>query len=195
MEGAACAAAEREVIDVAARSLARSLCVEAPHVGRPQFSRRRVIARALALIEASEGQPLVVQDLCRAAQVSERTLRNVFREYFGVGPMRLVRVRQLHEIRCALANADAICNTVTRVASQFGVWDFSLFARNYKALYGESPSDTLHRPPRRRDAFAQRSWIRYALRTCVDEAPGVAQRDDDALRPVERLAERVGCNV
>jgi hypothetical protein len=37
------------------------------------------------------------------------------------------------------------------VAARFGVWDFSLFARNYKAIYGETPSTTLKRPASPRD--------------------------------------------
>ena len=37
--------------------------------------------------------------MCNATKVSERTLRNIFQEFFGVGPMRLLKVRQLREIR------------------------------------------------------------------------------------------------
>jgi AraC family ethanolamine operon transcriptional activator len=174
---AASVAAEEEIISAAAGALDQGLEIEDRHVGRPQFSRRRVIARALALIQANAGQPLFVQDLCRAAQVSERTLRNVFHEYFGVGPMRMVRVRQLHEIRAELLSAERAHDTVTRIASRFGVWDFSLFARNYRRLYGESPSETLNQPPQRRAAVPDGSWIRYASRIFVDDAVSLMQQD------------------
>jgi AraC family transcriptional regulator, ethanolamine operon transcriptional activator len=139
------------------------------HVGRPQFSRARVIGRALELIESSAGQALFIDDLCRTTQVSERTLRNIFQEYFGVGPMRLLKVRQLREIRAALLAADAQHDTVTRVASRFGVWDFSLFARNYKALYGESPSETLRRPIHLGEHRRDLSWVECASRIFVEE--------------------------
>ena len=104
---------------------------------------------------------MFIQDLCRAADVSERTLRNIFQEYFGVGPMRLLKMRQLHEIRAALLTADPVHDTVASIAGRFGVWDFSLFARNYKALFGESPSETL-RTRRRSEADAHDD-----LRGCV----------------------------
>ena len=106
-----------------------------------------------------------------AAQVSERTLRNTFQEYFGVGPIRLLKVRQLREIRAALSAADCGKETVAHIAARFGVWDFNLFARNYRALYGETPSATLRTAPvepKRANAMP-RTWIRYASMRMVED--------------------------
>jgi AraC family transcriptional regulator, ethanolamine operon transcriptional activator len=139
--------ATKQAISCVTRVLESSAPLIDRHVGRPQFSRARVIGRAL-----------------------ERTLRNIFQEYFGVGPMRLLKVRQLREIRAALLAADPQHDTVTRVASRFGVWDFSLFARNYKALYGESPSETLRRPTRFGERRRELSWVECATRIFVDES-------------------------
>ena len=146
------------------------------HIGRPQVSRTRVIARCLELIDVSEGQPLFIDDLCNATKVSERTLRNIFQEYFGVGPMRLLKVRQLREIRSALLRGDPVADTVTKIAARFGVWDFSLFARNYRALYGEAPSQTLRRPRDRvtrshDEATLTPTWIGFAARRFGMGAP------------------------
>lgn len=168
-EPAAVAAAEEEVALCLMHVLERSMKVQDRHVGRPQFSRSRVIARTLQLIEANEGQPLFVDDLCRATQVSERTLRNIFHEFFGVGPMRLLKVRQLREIRAALLRADPQRDTVTRIAARYGIWDFSLFARNYKALFGESPSKTLRTPPNELRARSSLSWLHFASRIFIDD--------------------------
>jgi AraC family ethanolamine operon transcriptional activator len=168
-EAAAIAAVEEEVSLCLTHVLERSMKVQDRHVGRPQFSRSRVIARTLSLIEANEGQPLFVDDLCRATQVSERTLRNIFHEFFGVGPMRLLKVRQLREIRAALLRADPQHDTVTRIAARFGIWDFSLFARNYKALFGESPSRTLRTLPSEVKARSPLSWLHYASRIFIDD--------------------------
>jgi AraC family ethanolamine operon transcriptional activator len=173
-EPAAIAAAEEEVAICLTHVLERSVKVQDRHVGRPQFSRSRVIARTLALIEANEGQPLFVDDLCRATQVSERTLRNIFHEFFGVGPMRLLKVRQLREIRAALLRADPARDTVTRIAARFGIWDFSLFARNYKALFGESPSRTLRTPPSNHKVRSSLSWLHYASRIFIDDMRATA---------------------
>lgn len=136
--------------------------------GRPQFSRPTVIARALALMNAHEGQPLFIHDLCQATQVSERALRNMFHEFFGVGPMRLLKARQLHEIRAALLDARPGSDTVTQIAARFGAFDPSLLARNYKALFEETPSQTLHRAPMDSPENARASWLRYASRLFLD---------------------------
>jgi AraC-like DNA-binding protein len=132
--------------------------------GRPQLSRSAVIARALALIAANPSQPLFIDDLCRATQVSERALRNIFQEYFGVGPMRLLKIRQLHEIRAALLRAQPGLDTVTHIAARFGVIDPSLLARNYKNLFGESPSRTLQRQSTEAATCMHVGWLRYASR-------------------------------
>ena len=181
-EPAAVAAAEAELSLCLAHVLERSMKVQDRHVGRPQFSRARVIARTLALIEANEGQPLFVDDLCRATQVCERTLRNIFHEFFGVGPMRLLKVRQLWEIRAALLRADPQRDTVARIAARFAIWDFALFARNYKALFGEAPSRTLRTPLSHE--VVRRSklcWLQYATRIFDDDRPG--ERSSSSPRP------------
>lgn len=165
-DGASARSAEEEIMAVTSRALESSSAVDHAHHGRPRLSREQVISRALNLVEASGGQPLLVRDLCQASQVSERTLRNAFQEYFGVGPMRMLRVRQLREIRTALLAAESRHETVAAIASRFGVWDFSLFARNYKALYDELPSETLRAASvnRRREGAMSKTWIRYASR-------------------------------
>lgn len=137
-------------------------------IGRPQFSRSRVIANVLVLMHSNGGQPLFIDDLCRVTQVSERALRNMFHEFFSVGPMRLLKLRQLHEIRAALLRTQPQLGTVTHIAARFGVFDPSLLARNYKALFGESPSRTLRRPPIESAERVRVDWLRHASRIFLD---------------------------
>jgi AraC family transcriptional regulator, ethanolamine operon transcriptional activator len=96
--------------------------------------------------------------------VSERTLRNIFQEYFGVGPVRFLKVRQLRSIREALLAADPTRQTVTRIVMRFGISDFSLFSYNYKALFGESPSCSLRRASKRaeRTVAVPDLWLQHA---------------------------------
>jgi AraC family transcriptional regulator, ethanolamine operon transcriptional activator len=167
--------AEEEIIVAVSRALEASSKAPTRQIGRPSFSRARIIARILALLQASTGEPLFTGDLCRATGVAERTLRNIFHEYFGVGPMRLLKVRQLREIHAALLVADPAHETVTRIAARFGVWDFSLFARNYKVLFGQSPSSTLRRASKRalHHFTARDTWLQYATRAFSSKAGGV----------------------
>jgi AraC-like DNA-binding protein len=164
---AALQAAEEEIMATVSVALEASSRAEHKLIGRPRYCRDRVIAQALELMEASEGKPLFVRDLCLATRVSERTLRNVFHEQFGAGPMRLLKVRQLCEIRGALLETEPRRQRVSDIARRFGVWDLSLFAQEYKALYSESPSHTLRKPAvarRRANGMTSARWIEYALR-------------------------------
>jgi AraC family transcriptional regulator, ethanolamine operon transcriptional activator len=170
LEEGASRAAEEELLLATRCILESARGNEDVRGGRPSYSRARVISRALALIEAREGKPLFLQDLCRATQVSERTLRNVFQEYFGIGPMRFLKVNRLREIRAALIAADAREDSVWRIATRFGIWDLSAFAHDYKALFGELPHQTLRVPgPANRDEDAMNmTWIRYASRKLAE---------------------------
>jgi AraC family ethanolamine operon transcriptional activator len=114
--------------------------------GRPAVSRQFVLEQTLGFIRASDGAAVYVEDLCHTARVSERTLRNVFQESFGIGPMRYLRLHQLHRVRARLRDADPHRDTITRIATECGVWDLSRLAREYRALFGELPTQTLRTP-------------------------------------------------
>lgn len=162
-------AAEGEIASALTHALNHSVPMgPVQRSGRPQLSRSTVIAAALACMNANEGQPIFIDDLCKAAHVSERALRNIFQEFFGVGPMRLLKVRQLHEIRAALLRKQPPVETVTEVAYRFGVFDLSLLARNYKALFGESPSQTLHGPRTEASEGVRVAWLRQASRIFME---------------------------
>jgi AraC family ethanolamine operon transcriptional activator len=163
---AAANAAQEEIVATVSQAIAASSRPPSRKLGRPSFARARIIGKILALTETSPGAPLLTDDLCRRTGVSERTLRNVFHEYFAVGPVRFLKVRQLRNIRQALLAADPARETVTRIAMRFGISDLSLFAYNYKSLFGESPSYTLRTVSGRpqRPVMLRDPWLQYA--TC-----------------------------
>jgi len=90
-----------------------------------------------------------VTDLCEFSGVSERTLRTMFLEQFGVGPKRYLRTRKLHAVRAALTLADPRRETVSGIAKRFGLSDVGRIAKDYCALFGEYPRVTLVRKRRR----------------------------------------------
>jgi len=110
--------------------------------GRPPLQRHLVINRCLELIDAQLARPLSVDDLCAAAGVSDRTLRTVFLEQFGVSPHRYLMIRRVQAIHHALRHAQG-GETITSLCSDHGVWDFGRFARQYRQLYGVLPSQDL----------------------------------------------------
>jgi AraC-like DNA-binding protein len=57
------------------------------------------MARIAEVLREREASPLRLADLCEVTGVSERTLRTMFVEQYGVGPKRYVRTRKLHAVR------------------------------------------------------------------------------------------------
>ncbi|MEY3298568.1 MAG: hypothetical protein RLZZ597_1828, partial [Cyanobacteriota bacterium] len=56
-----------------------------------------------------------------------------------------VKVQRLHGIRRALLHSDPKPETVAQIAHQWGFFSLGHFARDYKTLFGELPSETLRR--------------------------------------------------
>jgi len=106
---------------------------------------RDLVEQAETLALADLDGPLHISALCRALKVSERTLRKVFHKTYGLPPCRHLRMLRLSEARRALLSADCELTTVTAVAMCFGFVELGRFSVEYRKIFGESPSQTLHR--------------------------------------------------
>jgi len=140
---AAAECARAELVRTVARIVAGCRKGETQGSGRPVIPRREIIRRAAQHLEMQAGEPVSVGDLASAAEVSERTLRTAFNEYFGMGPVRYLQLKQLHQVRRVLRAADPEAVTVTNVLLECGEWEFSRFASRYRRQFGELPSKTL----------------------------------------------------
>lgn len=116
-------------------------------IGRPVVPRKEIIRMSLEFVDRHAGEYLSVDQVAAAAGVSERTLRDAFQHHFGVGPVRYLNLRTLHQIRGLLKAADPSRATVAGIAARFGVWHFGRLAQDYRFLFGELPSQTLRRLP------------------------------------------------
>lgn len=92
-----------------------------------------------------EGRRPYLSELCEAANVSEKTLQNAFREIMGMSPMTYLNRLRLHRARDELRKAKSGTTTVTDVAMNWGFWHFGEFSRAYNNCFGELPSATLKR--------------------------------------------------
>lgn len=88
---------------------------------------------------------LTLAQICQAVCSSQRSLQYGFQEMLGMGPMAFVKVQRLHGIRRALIYTDPKPETVAQIAHQWGFLSPGHFTRDYKTMFGELPSETLHR--------------------------------------------------
>jgi AraC family ethanolamine operon transcriptional activator len=108
----------------------------------------RVLRRALAHLREHAERPVYTLDLCASADVSERTLRTVFRQYFGMGPMHYLKLHRLQQVRRALCADSSDASSVKSIALALGFWELGRFAADYRRLFAESPAETLRRTAR-----------------------------------------------
>jgi AraC-like DNA-binding protein len=73
-----------------------------------------------------------------------------------MGPIRYLTLRRMHLARRALLGADASKTNVTRIVTDHGFWELGRFSVAYRALFGESPSETLRRPAESRAIYLNR---------------------------------------
>jgi AraC family ethanolamine operon transcriptional activator len=136
--------AEQKLVPEIRSLLAVPQEVEPIH-GRHAIPRRQIVRTSMDFVDQHVGEYLSVEQLATAAGVSERSLRDAFQHCFGLAPVRYLNRRALHQVRRALKAADPSVATVTKVVTEFGVWELGRFARDYRNLFGELPSETLRR--------------------------------------------------
>jgi AraC-like DNA-binding protein len=121
-----------------------------PHGHREQLltptlpAQRTRVARVVELIDAHPDQPLTLTDMTRVAGVGARALQAGFRETLDTTPLAYLRRVRLERVRAELTET-AGERSVTDVALRWGFAHLGRFAGQYRAQFGESPSDTVRR--------------------------------------------------
>jgi AraC family ethanolamine operon transcriptional activator len=106
---------------------------------------QQIVDQFDAAARANLGKRGLIRDLCRVAGVEQGTLLRAFRALHNTTPYRYLHALRLNAAREALLASDAEGETVTRVAMRFGFRELGRFAVDYRAEFGESPSETLRR--------------------------------------------------
>ena len=102
-----------------------------------------IVALCEEYAASSHYQSVTIADLCRASGASERRVRNAFYECYDMSPTAYLRLVALNEVRHALLEEPSTRDAVSRAASDAGFWHLSRFAGQYRALFGETPSETV----------------------------------------------------
>lgn len=125
------------------RLLVEALCVPSVREERPDSppSRRLALNRAREFIRENLRQAPTVRQVCEHSGFSWRTLDYAFREHTGMTPQAYLRAVRLDELRRLLRSGAYA--TVGEAAHACGFWHMGKLAADYRAQFGELPSETL----------------------------------------------------
>lgn len=128
--------------------LAANLVVTArdlPNCSRGRRKHYLILQRAERFMRANLRSDIYINEMCNAAEVSERALRYAFEDLLGISPNRYLSMLRLCTACRSLASSDISRQSVKSVALSCGLWDLSRFADSYRRVFGELPHDTLMR--------------------------------------------------
>ena len=104
---------------------------------------QQIMRRFKEWVEANIERTIYLPELCKALNVSSRTLTRCCEEYLGMSPMKYLWLRRMNLARKELQSCPPA--SVTDIAMKFGFWHLGRFSGEYLFLFGESPRATLAR--------------------------------------------------
>ncbi|WP_174718446.1 helix-turn-helix domain-containing protein [Azoarcus sp. DN11] len=119
---------------------------DTPRPAAPCRARQLIVDRAREYMRSHIDEPITVADLCTELRVSRRTLQYSFQDILNLNPVSFLRALRLNGVRRELKNADPASRQIADIAARWGFWHLSHFASDYRAMFGELPSETLRQP-------------------------------------------------
>ena len=117
--------------------------IEENAFSKPSLDPLRVVRSAESLFEEHLTNPPSIADLCKAASVGATTLHVCFNEVYGVPPIAYLQAKRITQARCAILSAGSTPASIKDVALSLGFTHSGRFAKQYRSLFGEFPSETL----------------------------------------------------
>jgi AraC family transcriptional regulator, ethanolamine operon transcriptional activator len=117
-------------------------------VERPKSLNRRFAAvrKCETYMREHVDSTISLLDLSAVSGMRSRSLINAFEAVTGLSPMDHLKRLRLNGARRALQASKAGHIRVIDVATAWGFWHMGHFAADYRAMFGEAPSQTLTRP-------------------------------------------------
>jgi AraC-like DNA-binding protein len=106
-----------------------------------------VACRFEALLHAQPNRHFRMAEICAALDVPTGVLRLACEEQLGMGPTEYVSRRQMQLVHRALLNGGPGPANIYAIARRYRFRSLGRFAVDYRAIYGELPSETLRRSP------------------------------------------------
>jgi AraC-like DNA-binding protein len=111
----------------------------------PQINGYDLAQRAIRYIKFRFGQRITVNDLAQNLNITPRALNYAIRSVFDMSPLDLVQAFRLNHVRNELWEKRLFEPAVTSAALMQDFGHLGRFSEQYRALFGELPSQTLQR--------------------------------------------------
>lgn len=136
-----------QVDDLIYRTLALLLCPRLEQLIADQsnpanIGREQIFEELLDWIESHITEPINLTALEQRSGYSRRNLQLAFHQRFGCGPIQWVRQRRLEKARQYLLDPQP-GDSVRAVSARFGYSSVAVFSRDFRAAFGQRPSDLL----------------------------------------------------
>ncbi len=99
------------------------------------------LKRAVFWIQEHLGEDFTVTELAREAGMSVRSLQSAFKRHYNDTPFGYIQKLRLQQIHHDLLFGEEK-TSISEIAARAGFAHMSYFAAKYRALYGETPSET-----------------------------------------------------
>lgn len=103
-----------------------------------------ILKRAQRWIHDHMGEDFTAEELAKASGMSVRSLQSAFKRHYNTTPFGYIQKLRLQQIHHDLLYSDETAN-ISEIAARSGFAHMSYFASKYRALYGETPSETRNR--------------------------------------------------
>lgn len=113
--------------------------------GRKILDRNNIITAALSVIHSTKIAAINIKQLKEVTNTSERTLRLVFHEFFGISPSKYILLVRLHKVKDMILDPNNSNKTIAFFSASVGFSDPGRFASRYQSLFGELPRQALTR--------------------------------------------------
>jgi AraC-like DNA-binding protein len=103
------------------------------------------VERACQYIDVRLPKPISLGGLSRHCGVGIRTLEYSFRQFYDTTPIAFIKSQRLTRTHFELTRCEARVTSIGKVARAMGFTHMGQYCQDYRVLFGESPSMTLHR--------------------------------------------------
>ena len=129
---------ENKIID----AIESALCEQVAQVQNLTKGEKTAFKIKYFLLNSLE-ENITIADLAKQFDISDKTLESSFKSLFGITPKHFLNLLKLNRAHEDLQLAESNTTNVSEIAMKWGFPNFGRFSKNYKALFGVLPSETL----------------------------------------------------